>query len=108
MLPPKDQITICFAHVAYQLQARFELRAAGIASYQVWSRDELDYGITALAVPIKDPAGRVMAALNSSGYSGRLDAATMVGERLEGLQESAAAISQAIRRHPALAASIGR
>ena len=70
--------------------------------------DELDYGITALAVPIKDPAGRVMAALNSSGYSGRLDAATMVAERLEGLHESAAAISQAIRRHPALAASIGR
>ena len=42
MLPPKDQLTICFAHVAYQLQARFELRAAGIASFQVWSRDELD------------------------------------------------------------------
>jgi IclR family pca regulon transcriptional regulator len=70
--------------------------------------DELDYGITALAVPVKDAAGRVMAALNSSGYSGRLDAATMVAERLEGLHESAAAISQAIRRHPALAASIRR
>ena len=70
--------------------------------------DELDYGITALAVPIKDPAGRVIAALNSSGYTGRLDVATMVGERLDALHQSAAAISQAIRRHPALAASIAR
>jgi len=33
--------------------------------------DELDYGITALAVPIRNPEGRVVAALNSSGYSGR-------------------------------------
>ena len=70
--------------------------------------DELDYGITALAVPIKDPAGRVIAALNSSGYTGRLDVATMVEERLDALHQSAAAISQAIRRHPALAASIAR
>lgn len=42
MFPPKDQLTICFAHVAYRLQARFEPRATGIRSFQVWTRDELD------------------------------------------------------------------
>lgn len=42
MIPPKDQLTICFAHVAYQLQAQFERREAGIRSFQVSSRDDLD------------------------------------------------------------------
>ena len=32
--------------------------------------DQLDYGITALAVPIRGPVGATVAALNSSGYSG--------------------------------------
>jgi IclR family transcriptional regulator, pca regulon regulatory protein len=32
--------------------------------------DQLDYGITALAVPIRDTAGRTIAALNTSGYTG--------------------------------------
>lgn len=41
MLPPKDQLTICFAHVAYQFQAQFEARNTGINSFQVWSREEL-------------------------------------------------------------------
>jgi phosphoglycerate dehydrogenase-like enzyme len=42
MIPPKDQLTICFAHVAYRLQDRFEHRATGIRSFQVWNRGELD------------------------------------------------------------------
>jgi phosphoglycerate dehydrogenase-like enzyme len=42
MLPPKDRLRICFAHVAYQMQARFELRNTGIHCFQVRSRDELD------------------------------------------------------------------
>jgi len=42
MLPPKDRLTICFAHVAYQMQARFELRGTGIRCFQVRSREELD------------------------------------------------------------------
>ena len=36
--------------------------------------DQLDYGITALAVPVRDPAGRVVAAINSSGYTPHLSA----------------------------------
>ena len=45
MLPVKDKTTICFAHVAYQLQAQFERRNAGIASFQAWSREELEQRI---------------------------------------------------------------
>ena len=37
MLPPKDRLTICFAHVAYQLQERFLARQTGIRSFQVRS-----------------------------------------------------------------------
>ena len=33
---------ICFAHVAYQMQAQFGRRRTGIASFQVWNRDELE------------------------------------------------------------------
>jgi phosphoglycerate dehydrogenase-like enzyme len=42
MLPPKDRLTICFAHVAYRMQERFALRDTGIASIEVRNRDDLD------------------------------------------------------------------
>ncbi|HLH90623.1 MAG TPA: D-2-hydroxyacid dehydrogenase [Xanthobacteraceae bacterium] len=35
MLPPKDKLTICFAHVAYQLRNRFVALDTGIASFEV-------------------------------------------------------------------------
>ena len=41
MLPEKSKLTICFAHIAYAMQQRFEPRRTGITSFQVWSRDEL-------------------------------------------------------------------
>jgi D-2-hydroxyacid dehydrogenase (NADP+) len=41
MLPEKSQLNICFAHIAYRMQDRFEARRTGIRSFQVWSRDEL-------------------------------------------------------------------
>ena len=41
MLPAKDDLTICFAHVAYQLQARFEARNTGLRSFEVRGPDEL-------------------------------------------------------------------
>jgi phosphoglycerate dehydrogenase-like enzyme len=34
MIPPKDKLTICFAHVAYRLEERFRARGAGIASFE--------------------------------------------------------------------------
>lgn len=42
MFPSKDKLTICFAHVAYQLQRQFKRRNAGVASFEVRSREELD------------------------------------------------------------------
>ena len=41
MFPARQDLTICFAHAAYQMQARFELRKTGIKSFQVWAYDEL-------------------------------------------------------------------
>lgn len=39
--PARDELTICFAHVAYQLAATFAKRNTGIAHTQAWSLDEL-------------------------------------------------------------------
>jgi phosphoglycerate dehydrogenase-like enzyme len=42
LIPHKDELTICFAHVAYQMQAQFDRRQTGIASFQAWNREELE------------------------------------------------------------------
>ena len=41
VLPSRDKTTICFAHVAYQLQERFVGRNTGVASFEVRSPEEL-------------------------------------------------------------------
>jgi phosphoglycerate dehydrogenase-like enzyme len=41
MFPSKEDVTICFAHAAYQMKARFDLRKTGIESFQVWAYDDL-------------------------------------------------------------------
>jgi phosphoglycerate dehydrogenase-like enzyme len=40
--PSRETLTICFAHVAYQMQAQFDRRKTGVACFQVWNRDDLD------------------------------------------------------------------
>jgi phosphoglycerate dehydrogenase-like enzyme len=40
--PSRDAVTVCFAHVAYQMHAMFEQRKTGIRTFQVWNRDDLD------------------------------------------------------------------
>jgi phosphoglycerate dehydrogenase-like enzyme len=42
MFPTRDNITICFAHVAYQFQMQFEKRNTGLKSFEVRTRDELE------------------------------------------------------------------
>ena len=42
MLPPNDQLTICFAHVAYQLLERFSALDAGINSFAVRDPETLE------------------------------------------------------------------
>src|SRR4051812_33439023 len=41
-LAPKDQLTICFAHVAYRMAERFALRNTGLKAFEVRSLDELE------------------------------------------------------------------
>jgi IclR family pca regulon transcriptional regulator len=66
--------------------------------------DQLDYGITALAVPIRAPDGRVIAALNSSGYTGLVSPDEMRATRLPALRAAAARIGAEAARIPALSA----
>src|SRR5690348_7814860 len=42
MIPAKSDLSILFAHVAYQLAPRFDLRKTGIKHTQAWNKDELD------------------------------------------------------------------
>lgn len=45
MLPPNDQLTVCFAHVAYRFGDRFALRNTGIKFVEVRDRAALDAAI---------------------------------------------------------------
>ncbi|WP_121062467.1 IclR family transcriptional regulator domain-containing protein [Chachezhania antarctica] len=69
--------------------------------------DQLDYGITALAVPIRDPSGATIAAVNSSGYTGMLTVETLIAERLPALRETASHIAHQIARYPVLQTVLG-
>ena len=71
------------------------------------SVDQLDYGITALAVPIRGASGRTVAALNTSGYSGVVTAETLVETRLQDLRVSAGRIAQTLSRFPVVESIIG-
>src|SRR5262245_27551431 len=42
MFPPKDRVTICFAHVVYQLQERFLRREIAMNSFEVRTLDEFE------------------------------------------------------------------
>ena len=68
--------------------------------------DQLDYGIASISIPIREPRGEVVAAMNSSGYSGTLTRKAMIEDRLPKLRASAAALTQVLRRHPALLHSL--
>ena len=49
-LPAKDELTLCFAHVAYRMGERFTLRNTGIDWFEVRSLDELKARITEVDV----------------------------------------------------------
>ena len=42
MIPPKQQLTICFAHATYQMKACFDALNTGIANFELRERDALD------------------------------------------------------------------
>jgi IclR family transcriptional regulator, pca regulon regulatory protein len=67
--------------------------------------DELALGVVALAVPVVDAAGRVVAALNTSSHSRRFNGAELVRDRLPTLQRISKAITAEIARVPSLSLS---
>lgn len=67
--------------------------------------DELAYGVVAVAVPVTDQAGRVVAALNSSSHSGKTGKARLVRDRLAMLKQTAEQISSELAHFPGLSLS---
>jgi IclR family transcriptional regulator, pca regulon regulatory protein len=79
-----------------------QVRAQGYASIQ----DELDYGIVSVAVPVRGDDGTVVAAINCSTATTRVNEAEMVRTRLPLLRNAADAIERELRRYPVLLHSI--
>lgn len=67
--------------------------------------DELAYGVIALAVPVFDQRGRVVAALNSSSHSRRITRTKLVRDRLAMLQQVSRQISGDLATVPWLSLS---
>lgn len=67
---------------------------------------QLELGVLSIAVPVRDPQQRVIAAINCSTETERTSPDELVATRLPALREAAASIEAAIRRAPALAHSI--
>jgi len=67
--------------------------------------DELAYGVIALAVPVLDHRGRVVAALNSSSHSRRTTRTRLVRDRLAMLQQVSRQISADLATVPWLSLS---
>ena len=59
---------------------------------------ELEEGIRSVAAPLRDRRGRAVAALNVSSHAGRVDLATLRGEFLPAVVETAARISERLAR----------
>jgi len=67
--------------------------------------DELAYGVVAVAVPVFDGTGRVVAALNSSSHSKKISKAELVRQRVGMLQEVSRQMSAELTRVPGLSLS---
>jgi IclR family pca regulon transcriptional regulator len=78
-----------------------ECRESGYSAVE----DELAYGVVAVAVPVFDQAGTVVAALNSSGHSKRISKTKLVRERLKMLQDVSRQISDELRGFSGLSLS---
>ena len=78
-----------------------EARRCGYSAVE----DELAYGVIALAVPVFDHQGRVVAALNSSSHSRRISRTRLVRDRLAMLQQVSRQISADLATVPWLSLS---
>lgn len=88
-------------------RAAMEERLALIAARGYDSAlDELDYGIVSVAVPLFGRDGRVIAAINCSTSTTRISQDELVRTRLPLLRAAAGEIEAALKRWPALEASL--
>ena len=78
-----------------------EARRAGYSAVE----DELAYGVIAIAVPVIDQRGRVVAALNSSSHTRRTTRTRLVRDRLGMLQQASRQISADLATAPWLSVS---
>jgi IclR family pca regulon transcriptional regulator len=78
-----------------------ECRKAGYSAVE----DELAYGVVAVAVPVLDLHGRVVASLNSSSHTRRVTKSRIVRERLAMLKQASREISAELARVPGLSLS---
>jgi IclR family pca regulon transcriptional regulator len=69
-------------------------------------QDELDYGIVSVAVPVRGDDGTVVAAINCSTATTRVNESEMVRTRLPHLRRAAESIERELRRYPVLLHSI--
>jgi IclR family transcriptional regulator, pca regulon regulatory protein len=67
--------------------------------------EELALGVVALAVPVLDAAGRVVASLNSSSHARHASGASLVAQRLPTLQRISRAITEELASVPVLSLS---
>lgn len=78
------------------------VRRDGYASIQ----DELDFGIVSVAVPVFTDQGEILAAINCSTATTRINQCEMVETRLPLLREAAHKIEMELRRYPVLAHAV--
>lgn len=69
--------------------------------------NQLDYGITAIAVPIHGTASLPIAALNSSGFTGLVTPEDLIANRLRELRGSARRIAETVAQSPLLESMLG-
>ena len=87
-----------------ELEARF---ARALEDGYMVAADTIEYGAIALAVPVQNGQGQVVAALNCATTTSVVDEAGIVATRLQTLKETARKIGSMLDRYPALAHSVG-
>ncbi|MFW7340898.1 IclR family transcriptional regulator C-terminal domain-containing protein [Pollutimonas sp. H1-120] len=70
------------------------------------AEDAIAFGTIAIAVPVRDHHGRVVAAINCSADSTRIDRETLVHSRLPALLHASGEISRQLARYPALTLAV--
>jgi len=86
-----------------ELTTRF---AAALRDDFLVACDTIEYGAIAIAVPVRDIKGRVVAAVNCATKTSEVSEANLVASRLTPLREAAAQIGAMLERYPALGHSV--